>query len=119
MVVHLDFIKILKNEALIHTLVIVYVYLGMLFMVLDMKLPKWFYTLTLYFGFKWITNYRKCTVSYIEVKLRGVKKEQGYLYTLLETAIDYRYSKYIAYVYVMLACFVYYFGLKNGFKYLP
>jgi len=31
-----------------------------------------------YLLFKWITDYRKCTFSYIECKMiRGVKKEEG------------------------------------------
>ena len=41
-------------------------------------------TVAMYFLFKWLMDYRKCTVSYIECKLRGVPKERGYLYRFLE-----------------------------------
>lgn len=41
-------------------------------------------TICIYLLIKWLTDYRKCTVSYIECKLRGVKKEAGYLYQYLE-----------------------------------
>lgn len=41
-----------------------------------------------YFLFKWITNYRKCTVSYLECKIRGVKKEEGIIYQLLDPIIN-------------------------------
>ena len=32
----------------------------------------------IYFLYKWITNTNKCTLSYIECKIR-VKKEKGYI----------------------------------------
>ena len=35
--------------------------------------------LLLFFTIKIIIDFRKCTLSYIECKLRGVKKEEGYL----------------------------------------
>jgi hypothetical protein len=45
-------------------------------------------TLCIYLLIKWLTDYRKCTVSYIECKLRGVKKEAGYLYRYLEPILN-------------------------------
>ena len=33
-----------------------------------------------YFLFRMITDYRKCTMSYMECKLRGVKKEKGIIF---------------------------------------
>ena len=42
----------------------------------------------LYILFRWLTDYRKCTISYIEIKVRGVKKEQGYLYRFLNSIFD-------------------------------
>ena len=47
-----------------------------------------------YFLFRWITDYRKCTVSYIECKVRGVKKEKGFIYQKLNHIFDYNKSKY-------------------------
>ena len=49
---------------------------------------------------RWITNYRKCTVSYIEVASRNlaganIGKEQGVLYTFLEIIFDMRNDSYI------------------------
>ena len=41
-----------------------------------------------YFLFRWITNYRKCTISYLECKLRGVKKDDGYIYNILNPLFD-------------------------------
>ena len=49
---------------------------------------------------RWLTNYRKCTVSYIEVASRNlaganISKEQGVLYTFLEVIFDMRKDSYI------------------------
>ena len=44
-------------------------------------------TMVGYFLFRWITNYRQCTISYLECKLRGVKKEDGYIYNILNWPI--------------------------------
>ena len=55
-------------------------------------------TMVGYFLFRWITNYRKCTISYLECKLRGVKKDDGYIYNILNPLFDvnkkYNRSKY-------------------------
>ena len=53
----------------------------------------------LYFLFRWITNYRKCTISFIECKLRGVKKEQGFLYQIINPIIDLNKSENRYYIY--------------------
>lgn len=63
--------------------------------------------ITAFFLIKWVTDYRKCTFSYVEVKLRGVKKEEGYLNYLLDSIIDVnkcsdRYFWYVVYGAVLL-----------------
>lgn len=63
-----------------------------------------------YFLFRWITDYRKCTVSYIECKIRGVKKEKGYIYNILEPIFDcnkYRY-RYLLYFFVFIILMINY-----------
>lgn len=57
-------------------------------------------TLCIYFLLKWITNYRKCTISYIECKLRGVSKEKGYINQVLDSILDYNKHKYRFYIYL-------------------
>ncbi len=39
--------------------------------------------------FKWISDYRMCTVSYIEIKLRGIPKEKGIMYNFMEDVVDF------------------------------
>jgi hypothetical protein len=59
---------------------------------------------------KWLTNYRKCTVSYLECKIRGVKKEQGYLYNILEEIFDLNQSnlKYLVYLFTIIILIINY-----------
>jgi len=65
-----------------------------------------------FFLIKWIIDYRKCTVSYIECKLRGVKKEQGVVYNIMEDILDINKSryKYLIYIFVL---FVFYINFKK------
>ena len=59
-------------------------------------------TICIYLLFKWISDYRKCTISYIEIKLRNVKKEQGVLYNFLEDLIDFNKFEYRHILYTMI-----------------
>ena len=56
-------------------------------------------TICIYLLFKWITGYEKCTISYIECKLRDVKKEKGYIYNFLDKIIKLNKSKHMIYLY--------------------
>ena len=69
-----------------------YLFLGYYFIYNNENINKNYLALLIFFSFKIIFNYRKCTISYIECKLRGVKKEQGYLYRFLDIIINLRYS---------------------------
>lgn len=40
-------------------------------------MPQWYIVLLTIFAFKITTGYSKCTVSYWECKLRGVKRDRG------------------------------------------
>jgi hypothetical protein len=56
--------------------------------------------------FKIILNYDKCTLSYMECKIRNVKKEEGYLYSFLNNLISIRYEK------IFIFFFIYYIFLN-------
>ena len=72
-----------------------------------------------YFLFRWITNYRKCTVSYIECKVRGVKKEKGFIYQKLNHIFDYNKSKYryILYIITLIILLINYHKLNSPFNF--
>jgi len=78
-------------------------------------LYRWYIAIIIFFTFKWIFNYRKCTFSYIECVLRNVKKEQGILYNFLENSVDLRYSRHIPIYYILSAVIlVHYFYWKGN-----
>lgn len=54
----------------------------------DKEIKKIASGISTYFLFRWITNYRKCTLSFIECKIRGVKKEKGIIYQILDPIFD-------------------------------
>ena len=78
-------------------ILIVFLYLipGIYFMILDTKMNEIYLGIIIFFTFKWIFNYRKCTISRIECLLRRVKKEQGYLYRFLNNLVDIRFKEEI------------------------
>ena len=58
--------------------------------------------LCFYFLFRLLTNYRKCTISFIECKIRGIKKECGLLYNCIDPIIDYNKNNYRFYLYIFI-----------------
>ena len=74
------------------------------------KYYSWYITLILFFSLKWLLDYRKCTFSYIEVKLRGVKKEEGIIYQILEKCMEIRKSSlvFLFYFITLIIVFEYY-----------
>ena len=90
-------------------LVYLYALIGMLIILYNYKMPQYYIAFVIFFMFKWIFNYRKCTISFLECKLRGVKKENGYLYNFLEGIINLRYTKEIVVFLILGSIMLYYF----------
>ena len=44
---------------------------------------------------KVITNYRVCSVAYLECKLRGVKRSDSFMNKFLDPIVDLRYTNHI------------------------
>ncbi len=72
------------------------------------KIIEWSIAICIYLLFKWIFDYHKCTLSYLECKIRNVKKEDGFLYNFLENIIILNKSenKYIFYFAVTIVLFI-------------
>ena len=98
-------------------LVYLYLIIGLLSIYFKKPLPRVYLGLLIFFVFKWIFNYRKCTFSRIECLVRGVKKEEGYLYNFLENMIDIRYCNHI-YLIVFIGLFIIIYEIiaKKRFK---
>ena len=62
-------------------------------------------------------NYRKCTLTYLECKLRNVKKEEGYLYQFLESIVNLRDTLHCIIIYTLSLIIMFYFYIlkKNDF----
>jgi hypothetical protein len=81
---------------------LVYALLGVVYFIGVLRpVSEWYIMLTLYLGFKWIFNYRKCTLSYFECLFRGVPRKQGYLNRFLDELVDLREERWIYAVYMV------------------
>ena len=58
--------------------------------------------------FKWITNLHKCTISYIECKIRKIKKEKGFFYNSMAPILNINKHKhrYIIYIFVFIVLII-------------
>jgi hypothetical protein len=97
-------------------ILIVYLYLffGLILVFLNRKLPREYFALIIFFMFKMLFNYRKCTISYLECKIRNVKREHGYLNTLLDSIIDLRYTDHILILYTNAIFLIMYYVSTNN-----
>ena len=93
-------------EIIYVAIVYIYIAIGLCFMAIDKRIPRVYITIIIYFCFKMITLYDKCTLSYLECKLRNVKKENGYLYDFLHSIVSLRYTPHAIYIYMISFIFV-------------
>ena len=62
-----------------------------------------------------IFNYRKCTISYIECKLRNVKKDHGYINNFVNQIIDIRETNSSIFIYIYAFIIIYFnFNFNSG-----
>jgi len=86
---------------------VIYAYFAYLFVLSCFVKYKMFNLLIAILGifllFKWLSDFRLCTVSYIEVKLRNVPIKDGYMYRFMDELVDFnKFSlKYILYIIVL------------------
>lgn len=100
-------------------LVSLFLTIGIFHMIMAKPFPRIYMSLLMFFSLKTIFNYRKCTISYLECKIRGVSKERGYLNQLMDGIIDHRYDDdYIYFVSIVMIMNIYDF-LTNKNVYKP
>ena len=76
--------------SLARAITMVYVAYGLTHMFMGRLPDQWYIALLYFIMLKMIFNYDKCTLSYIECRLRGVPKERGYLNTFVRGFLDLR-----------------------------
>ena len=70
------------------------------------KLPQWYIIILYFIVFRMVFDYNKCTISYIECKLRGVPKKFGYIYQFLQSINDLRNNSFMFYISIIMAVIV-------------
>jgi len=76
-------------------------------------IPRNYIAILAYFLFKMITLYDKCTLSYLECKLRNVKKEDGYLHRFLHSIISLRDTPHVYPIYILGFIFMLFYMSSN------
>ena len=91
-------------------IVITYLYLliGMISILLKKPLHRTYIVILVFMLFKFITNYRLCTLSYIECKIRDVKRDQSYLNQVLDPIIHLRETEHFYPVIIISLIILYY-----------
>ena len=92
---------------MIFHLLFVYSYLlyGICFILSDKEVSMVYLTLLLFCTFKVVTNYRVCSVAYMECKVRGIKREYSIVNQILDPIVDLRYTNHI-YIFVLITFFI-------------
>jgi hypothetical protein len=99
-------LEIIKNKKIIYILLLLYLLYGSYIMFSNKYINHSYMIISFFMFFKIILNYDKCTLSYMECKIRNVKKEEGYLYSFLNNLISIRYEK------IFIFFFIYYIFLN-------
>lgn len=100
---------------MIFHLFFVYIYLlfGILSIITKKELSILYLFLLLFCCFKVTTNYRVCSVAYLECKIRKIKREGSIMNKFLDPIVDLRYTDHI-YPLVILSFYI----LTYNFVYL-
>lgn len=93
----------------------IYLLIGFYSIINNLQLYNNYIILLIFFTFKILSNYRKCTFSYLECKIRGVKKNEGYLNNFLDLIIDLRYTEHLKVLFILtMIIFYYHFIIKQN-----
>ena len=82
---------------MVYHLIFVYIYLiyGIVSIFFNNPVKMLYLILLLFCTFKVTTNYRVCSVAYMECKVRGVKREESLMNQFLDPIVDLRYTDHI------------------------
>ena len=82
---------------MLYHLLFVYSYLlyGFISIFLNHPVKMLYLIILLFCMFKITTNYRVCSVAYMECKVRGIKREESLMNQFLDPIVDLRYTDHI------------------------
>ncbi len=106
-------LELIKSKELTYIILLLYLLYGIYSMSKHRKIENSYMIISAFMFFKIVMNYYQCTISYIECKIRNVKKEEGYLYNFLNNFIELRYNKYfiILIIYYIYLNYYYFLGI--------
>ena len=78
-------------------LIFVYSYLiiGILMILFNKELPLLYLFCLAFCSMKVITNYRVCSVAYLECKIRNIRRDESIMNRFLDPIVDLRYTDHI------------------------
>lgn len=95
-------------------IVLNYIFIGLACIIFNIKIKQWYIVLLYFMLSKIIFDYNKCTISYFECKIRGVKKYDGYIYQFLDKFIKLRNEKYKLFTLISFTAIFTIFYFKQG-----
>lgn len=104
----------INYEIIYVSIVYIFIFAGLIYLS-EGNIPRNYIAIVLFFFFKMVTMYDKCTISYIECKLRNVKKEDGYLYDFLHSIIILRDTPHAKFIYAIFTVLILFF-IKQELK---
>ena len=105
------FIKYMETriDYYVHWVIFILFYAFFLYSCIENKIPAIHalsIVLCLFVMFRWATDYRLCTISYIEMLARNVKKEDSLVYRFLDDLVNlntcsFKYFIYVSFIVIM------------------
>ncbi len=97
---------------IIHLLLIVFILTAHLSS--DLKILRWHYLLASYLLLRWILKIGRCELTEIEYRLRGIKKDEGFIYSILRPIMNITDHQFNYLIYSLVALL----GLISYSKYV-
>jgi hypothetical protein len=82
------------EKTVYNIIIILFILIGFLYKIFDNYLPKNYIILVAFCTFKMAFQYKKCTFSYLECKMRKVKRQDGLLASFLDYVVDVGQTPY-------------------------
>ena len=78
-------------------LLFIYIYLifGLFMIIINKELPLIYLFCLAFCSLKVITNYRVCSIAYLECRIRDIKREEALMNKFLDPIVDLRYTNHI------------------------
>ena len=95
-----------KNKLILLTFL--FLFYAIVNILLNSQIPNLYIIILCFFLIKMVFDYHKCTLSYIECKLRNVKKEKGYINNFVEPIVNLRNEPESVFIYIFGFLIIYY-----------